>query len=232
VSATTTSGSSGGGGSGGSTGGAAGESGAGTDAAGTDAAEAALPDVGRKEVDPGAPDARDARSADAAEEGDGGTTIAFPCLPPGEEQLVIDVAGTPPLSVMNPAGVNCFSRYIAASANDEALLDLQWNGPDASLFVVVRNSNVVPGQTGTFTPFSILLATGAEAWTSLGATCKVTIASSSKIGETIGPGNVVREYYKVVGSMTCEMGWAAPDKPNAEMKDFRFATRATLTRTM
>jgi hypothetical protein len=124
------------------------------------------------------------------------------------------------------------SRYIPASASGDALLDLQWNAPDATLVVVVRNSNVVPGQTGTFTPFSILLAMGPEGWTSLGTDCKVTIATSTKIGETVGPGTVVRESYKVAGSMTCATGWAAPNKPNDVMKDFRFATRATLTRTM
>jgi hypothetical protein len=88
----------------------------------------------------------------------------------------------------------------------------------------------VPGQTGTFTPFSILLATGAETWTSLGDKCRVTLASSTKIGEVPRGAELVQDIYKVEGSMTCGAGWSAPSKPSDELKKFEFATRATFMR--
>lgn len=132
---------------------------------------------------------------------------------------------------MTPSEMTCLSRYLPEENGSEALFDLQWTAAGVSLFAVVRSSQVVPGQLGTFTPFSILLATGAEAWTSLGAQCRVTLTASTKIGEMPRGGGVIEDFYKVVGSMTCGAGWAAPSKPDAELRRFEFATRVTFLRT-
>jgi hypothetical protein len=224
-------GASGGDGSAGAAGslGGGGSSDAGGNDAGTTASEGG---DGASRTNDGALDGRASDAGDGASSvDDGGSSNLFPCLPPGEEKLIIEVAGTPPLNIMTPSEMTCLSRYLSEGNGSEALLDLQWNAAGVSLFAVVRNSQVVPGQLGTFTPFSILLATGAEAWTSLGNQCRVTLTTSAKIGEMPRGGGAVEDIYKVVGSMTCSAGWAGPSKPGDELRRFEFATRVTFLRT-
>jgi hypothetical protein len=223
-------GSSGSAGAGGSGGGSAGTGGS-FDGGGSDVGTGGTAGAGGSNsmndaaVDRSAPDSGDGGFMD-----DGGSTNLFPCLPSGEEKLLVEVMGTPPLSIMTPSETKCLSRYLPAEGGSDALLDLLWTGADGSMTVVLRNSQVVPGQTGTFTPFSILLATGAEAWTNSDDKCRVTIAASTKIGEAPQGGGFVQDIYKVAGSMTCSSGWAAPSKPNDELKKFEFATRVSFLR--
>src|SRR6266545_2964544 len=171
--------------------------------------------------------ANDGGSAGAGN--DSAAPSPFVCLATGEEKLVVDIAGTPSFSIATPSAVICMSRYLSATADSDAMLDLVWNGTDAPLSVVVRMYKVTPGQTGTFTPFSVLIARGSDGWPSLGDKCAVTITSSTKIGEMPRTSSLVDEFYKVAGSMRCGAGWT-PTKPTDELKTFEFATRVTFLR--
>ncbi len=154
--------------------------------------------------------ANDGGSADAGN--DSAAPSPFVCLATGEEKLVVDIAGTPSFSIATPSAVICMSRYLSATAD-----------------VVFRMYKVTPGQTGTFTPFSVLIARGSDGWPSLGDKCAVTITSSTKIGEMPRTSSLVDEFYKVAGSMRCGAGWT-PTKPTDELKTFEFATRVTFLR--
>ncbi len=167
---------------------------------------------------------------DGGGSGDGSMTSPFICLPNGEEKLIVEITGMPSFSVATPTAVTCLSRYLPAAAASDPIFDLNWNAPDGLMSVIVRTYKPTPGQTGTFTPFSILISKGSDAWLSRGDMCHLNVASSTKIGEIARTATIVDEIYKVAGSMTCDLGWASL-KPTDKLEKFEFATRVTSTKT-
>jgi hypothetical protein len=148
----------------------------------------------------------------------------FSCLPKGEEELIVRIiGGTPTFTMMTPDDMKCLSRYLPADDASSALLDFNWNVGTSTISVVVRLSDVIPGQTGTFTPFAVAISEGADSWAGTPGKCHVTVASSAKIGNTVTPPGSV---YKVTGAVACDNAWAL-GKPDDVLAQFDFATRVT-----
>jgi hypothetical protein len=136
--------------------------------------------------------------------------------------LVIRITGgTPTFSVTTPDDMKCLSRYLPANDDSGALLDFNWNVGSASISVVVRLNDVVPGQTGTFTPFAVSISEGANFWGGTAGKCHVTVANSDKLADRSPPPGTV---YRVTGSVACDSDWALA-KPNDVLEQFDFTTR-------
>jgi hypothetical protein len=164
----------------------------------------------------------DALSADDAGEPDDAGSV-FPCLPNGEEKLVIQITGTPSLDITTPKDATCLSRYHAANDESGALLDLFWAAAETTISVVVRMNDVTPGQTGTFPPFAFTISRSSDSWLGLPDKCHVSLTTSEKIGSTTQfPGSI----YKVAGTIACDSGWAL-GQTDAILRKFEFATRVT-----
>jgi hypothetical protein len=161
------------------------------------------------------PDAGDGPGESSAPED---AASPFACLRNGEERLVIHIVGTPSLDVTNPAQAECLSRYLPGNDDSGAQLNLDWTTETATISAVVRLYDATPGQTGTFNPFAVSIAEGANAWLGLHDKCHVTITASQRIG-TGTPVN-----YKVTGSMACDAEWAL-GKPGDVLQQFDFTTR-------
>lgn len=175
----------------------------------------------------GVPDSGGAPSGDATtpdvDTVEGGA-VGLGCLAAGQETLLIEIQGDAPLSVASPSDLGCLSGYVPATLTDDALLNLTWTTADG--FVSVRLQNVMSMQTGSFTPFSVLMSVGSESWLGQPDRCRVTILKSEKIVEA--PVAASREdHYRVDGSMSCDNGWAL-DKPNDVLVRFEFVTLVTL----
>jgi hypothetical protein len=166
----------------------------------------------------------DAAIRDALPDAVGPTDDAgpFSCLPKGQEKLIIRITGgTPTFSVTTPDDMKCLSRYLPATDQGSALLDFNWNVGAASMSVIVRLDDVVPGQTGMFTPFAVAISEGSNSWTGTAGKCHVTVSSSDKLGARVPPPGTV---YKVAGAVACDHDWAL-GKPNDVVEQFDFATR-------
>jgi hypothetical protein len=191
----------------------------------TDAADGSPSDGGSGTGGGGSGGGGDARGGAAGATPDSGDAASSPtdasaptCLPSGEEHLVIHIVGTPPLDVTNPSNVQCLSRYLPGNDDSGAQLNFDWIVGNATLSVVVRLYDALPGQTGTYPPFAVSIVQGNEGWLGLQNKCHVSITASQRIGSG-SPAD-----YKVTGSLACDAGWAL-GKPNDVLQQFDFTTR-------
>jgi hypothetical protein len=201
----------------GATGGAAGATGGAAGATGGGGAGGAARDGGPTDAADAAPrpDARDAPTESTVPED---AASPFSCLPNGEEHLVVHIAGTPSLDIVNPGDALCLSRYLPGNDDSGAQLNLQWSVGSATISAVVRLYDAIPGQTGTFNPFAVSISREGDSWLGLNDKCHVTVSASQRIG-TGAPAN-----YKVTGSMACDAEWAL-GKPDAVLQQFEFTTK-------
>lgn len=193
--------------------------------------EGGHPTGGAGGVGGGGQDASPDVTADVARSGsdaDVGVPV-FACLPGGEDRLVIRIVsgGKALLDVTAPEKDSCASRYHPAEGGDPASLDLSWSG-QGGLFVVVRTHGVAPGQTGTFTPYAVLINQSSAGWIGAMDRCRVTLTASAKIGEETVDSSLVRDVFKVAGGVTCT-AWF-PDRPGEVLERFEFTTRSVLLR--
>jgi hypothetical protein len=148
----------------------------------------------------------------------------FPCLSGGEERLVVQIDGNPSMNLTTPEGLHCLSRYLPASMDDSALLDLDWVTTDSSgVSLVIRLPEFTPGRTGGAAPFGLTIVNGTDSWAAVPEKCRVTVESSEKIGQGATP---AAEIYRVIGSVACDAGWAQDDVA-AVLRTFVFTTRVS-----
>ena len=184
-------------------GGAGGEAGSGDDAADTGGSAGG-----------GTVDAGDGSSDSGAGED---ASSPFACL--ANEHLAIHIAGTPSLDVTDPPDPQCLSRYLPANDESAAMLNFDWVVGSTTISVVVRLYDALPGQSGTFTPFAVLISQGNDSWLGLQDKCHVTIGTSARIIPVATPPE-----YRVTGSVACDAGWAL-GKPDDVLQQFEFRTR-------